>query len=186
MIDKFETMLKNMDTTYKMFLLKHLIVEVSKGSECFSFFELACGIVASAWDIINIKAKKFTHHDKLFDIFTDIYYKKDGIDNYSSFEEVYNYLLDCKHSDVIKQLNNIVAYAPYRLIIDENLSILIKGVPDKKKNSIIEQYSKNNIDSFYVISNKNIKIRKQYVDYIRLNSRMLTKWINSKIDEELR
>ena len=186
MFEYYSSLIRNRDTSYKVFLLKFIFQSVYRNKYNFTFKELSCGIVSSAWDFINEKGKRFTYHDRLYDLFEYIIDEENNIDNYASQIDVYNYLYESKDSETIKRLKSIVAYVPYRLLVDDKLMPILRGKTDRKKNMIIEQYTHVSEDTMYYISEKKIFLRDRYILDIKNNYFALINWINNIVITELR
>lgn len=185
MIEYYSSILKNRDTSYKIFLLKYLFTSVTVDIYKFTFKELACGIVSCAWDSINDKGKAFSYHDKLYELFMYIIENYGIIDNYSSCNEVFNFLFSCTDKVILKYLNNLVVYVPYRLLVDENLANILKGEVDRKKNDIIIEYSQRCLDTIYYFEDQKIILRNEYIENITKRRSYLLNWINEIIKKEL-
>ena len=87
--------------------------------------------------------------------------------------------------EIKKRLNNLVAYVPYRLIIDSNISPILTGQTDAKKNKIIMKYTHRSDDTLYMIDKKHIYVRNKYIQDIKSNYFNLMNWINDVIKKEL-
>lgn len=185
MFEYYKSLIQKCDTSYKLFLLKFLFEEVSNGKKEFSFYELGCGIISTAWDYINDRACRFSFHDRLYDLFIDLIRKQEVIDNYSSKEDVYKYLIKIDNAAIKRKINNLVNYVPYRLIVDNEISFLLKGQIDRKKNKIIEKISNEDINTMYSINNRSIYVRNKYSDDIKRNRILLVDWINKEIKNKV-
>ncbi len=186
MIEYYSQLIKNRDTSYKLFMMKYLFESIYKNKTSFSFKEISCGIVSFSWNVINDKAERFTFHDKLIDLFEYINDNYDSVDNYSSQNEVYDFLINSTDKFIKKSLSNIVAYVPYRLLIDNEVAKILSGQIDRKKNGIIAEYSIRNADCLYSINGKNIIVRDAYIRDVKNNYFYLNNWIDEIIKKELR
>lgn len=179
----FSNYLYKANTSYKFFLLYFLFDKINYKKRDFTFRELSCGIIAYSWKTLNEHNAPLNKNDKLFDLMVSAYSNFSDLTPYSSNNEVYDYFYNCNISSINKKIYSLGLYAPYRLLVDNNLSKIIKNADDWKKNKLISDYSKNNNDCFYLIDHDTIIINTDYIEYISCNRNQLLLWIQNKILE---
>lgn len=181
LMDELLFTLKKCNTSYKLFLLKYLVLNISDEKSDFDFDELCKGMLAESWEYIETKASKFTKNDKLLALAREVCESSQGeLSFYSSKTEVERYLKK-DNGEVIRMIRPLCRYAPYRLDINEQLDEFLRNKLDSEKNGIIQEMS-HKYDLFYEIWDKRITINRNYLLFIKNNRNKILDVINGEVE----
>lgn len=170
-IEIIEDMLNHRNTSYKLFLMKYLVENISKNKTVFSFKELSCGIVAMAWGYYETYYERFTKNDRIYDLVQYVLSLNVNITIYSSSKDVFEFLLESSDKEIIRRLRQLSMCAPYRLLLPFIKEFKLNSLTWDKQNEKIEELSQQ-YEMFYVIHGKEIMISDIWVKYI-CNNRLL-------------
>lgn len=170
-IETIEDMLKHRNTSYKLFLMKYLIENISKDKARFSFKELSCGIVAMAWSYYETNYERFTKTDRIYDLVQYVLSLNGDITIYSSYDDVFKFLLESSDKEIICRLRQMSMCAPYRLLLPFVKDFKLNSLTWDRQNKKIEELSQQ-YEMFYVINGKEIIISDKWLKYI-CNNRLL-------------
>lgn len=175
---------KNLLNSYKLYFLKAILVNTSLHKKEFSFSQMSCWMVAYSFNDVCRLKHRIRYLDKLFDVAVLAIEEEDLMES-SSVAEVYMTLEKTTNTKLKKELKELCNYVPFRL-----LSYLwqteLKGKTDREKNRLIEQFSQSDDRNMYSIftiskSQKEIEIRRVWIDFIIDNREELLKWIDQEI-----
>lgn len=176
---------RNLMNSYKLYFLKVLIVNVSSDKEEFSFYEIACWMCAYSFANVCALGTRIRPLDKLYDVAV-LLIEMENLMESSKISEVYDAALTAKSKEVIKAIDSLCNYVPYRL-----LAYLwpkeLRGKTDKQKNQFIKELSQNESKCVYSIvllsqNLKGIKINSDWIVFFVANRERLISWIDQKID----
>ena len=189
MIDIYiETILKmisNRNTSYKLFLMKYLIKNISGDKTLFSFKELSCGMVSESWQHYEYNYFRYTKNDRIFDLIQYAIESSSQITIYSSNKQVFDFLWNSDDKNIIRMLKRLTSVVQYRLLVPFIDSIELTGLKWNKQNKYIKEKSKI-IDMFYTINEDSILVNSDWVKYICLNREIIIKTVEGIIDDEYR
>ena len=174
---------KIMSASYKAFWLRAILKEVQADNYEIPFKKLVCQMVAFAWYPISAYKLYFGACDNLAKVVNYISQKENFNSNYSE-KDLFNYLMNSSDKTIIKMLKDLTYNVPYRF-----LSPFFKNeVKGKKSNveKIIEELSVTDKDCVYEIrtdesGEKYIKIKKQWINYLKYNYAILNDWTSYKL-----
>ncbi|MDE6433415.1 MAG: hypothetical protein K2L07_04225 [Lachnospiraceae bacterium] len=143
------TATKNLMNSYKLYFLKALIVNAANNMNQFSFYDMACWMCAYSFsDVCNLGAR-IRPLDRLYDVALLLIERENLLES-SKISEVYVAAAATKSKQVIRNINSLCNYVPYRL-----LAYLwpreLKGKTDKQKNQFIEEQAQNENRCIYSI-----------------------------------
>lgn len=176
---------KNLMNSYKLYLLKTLIVNVSNEKTEFSFYELASWMSAYSFGDVCQLNGRIRPLDKLYDIAVKLIEEEDLYQS-ASVGEIFDAAYQTENISLRKAVKDLCNYAPYRLMA-YIWSAELKGRTDAQKNRLIEELSKSgerNIYAIYTISarDKKIEVKADWAKYISSHRKNLLIWINQKIE----
>ncbi len=175
----------NLMNSYKLFMLKALLSNCSPEKREFSFYELACWMIAYSFSTVCRLGKRIRHFDKLYDMAILLIDEEDLLMNTKVYD-IYETAFSSESSLVKKNSLSLTNYVPYRLLAYRWYEEL-KGKTDAEKNSLIVELSNIDDDSFYRIiregKEKSIVVNEKWADYIRLNRPTLLQWIDDKTNQ---
>lgn len=176
-IETFENMLKNRNTSYKLFLMKYLLDNISENKINFSFRELSCGLVSHAWEYYETNYERFTKNDRIYDLVQYILSQYPNITIYSSVKDVLEFLLESSDREINIRLKQLSACAPYRLLFPFVKEYNLSSLPWDKQNKKIEELSQQ-YEMFYEIHGKEIKINNKWLRFICCNRLLVCQRLN--------
>ena len=175
---------QNLMNSYKLYFLKALLNNVSTERNTFSFYELACWMVAFSFSDVCALQHRIRPLDRLYDV-SIMTIELENIMESSRPIEVYETLINTNHKSLRKEVLALCNYVPYRLLAYLWMNEL-KGKTDKQKNIIIQEWSGSENGNIYSISSnsdgkKTISVFRDWVLFISANRHELLLWIDSKI-----
>lgn len=175
---------KYLMNSYKLYFLKAILVNTSPHQKVFSFKQMACWMVAYAFDDVCRLKQRIRPLDKLFDVAVLAIEEEDLMES-SSVAKVCMTLEKTTNTKLKKELGSLCYYVPYRLLA-YLWQAELKGKTDREKNLLIEQLSQSDNRNIYSIfsvskSQKEIEIREEWINYIINNRETLLKWIDQEI-----
>lgn len=176
-------MVSNRNTSYKLFLMKYLISNISEQKVDFSFKELSCGIVSESWKYYEYYYNRFTKNDRIFDLIQYSIDLNQEISIYSGKKQVFDFLWNNEDKKVINMLNRLVAMVQYRLLIPFVDHHELRGLAWINQNKRIEELSQND-EMFYEIKEKRIIINSKWMKYIISNREFILKNLEGIISNE--
>lgn len=174
-------MIDYLTTSYKLYWLYGIIIEVESGKQELTFREIVIRMITCCW----YSLLKFKLHlgnvDKLYDLVTFI------ADRYNlspelSEGELYKFLEALDDPNVNRRISEFYKYVPYRLL-QPFFSKELYNQKDYKKNGIIETCALKSDVVFYKIftAEQKIVMNSNWVDYIIKNQAIINGWIQSKL-----
>ena len=102
-----------------------------------------------------------------------------GLSKNSSKKDIIRIIETTEDRNIIKMITDFRKYVPYRFLTTfiPNLS----GVPDHKRNAIIEEASRNILDIPYSIAGTTAVIDLRWLEYFYINNAILTGWAKLKL-----
>lgn len=184
--DELEEMIcgKNLMNSYKLYLLKTLIVNTSNIKRGFDFKEMSAWMCAYSFEDVCRIGKRIRPLDKLYDSAV-LLIERENLMQSAGIAEVYDAAIGTNDKDVERVIKSLCNYVPYRL-----LAYLwpgeLKVKTDRQKNEIIEGLSRTEercMYSIYSISRdkKRIEMNLEWANYIVSNRKRLISWIDQKI-----
>ena len=175
----------NLMNSYKLFMLKALLSNCSPEKSEFSFYELACWMIAYSFSTVCRLGKRIRHFDKLYDMAILLINEEDILMS-SKVYDIYETALFSKSSLVRRSILSLTNYVPYRSLAYKWYEEL-KGKTDAEKNNLIVEFSNIDDDSFYRIirvgKERSIVVNEKWADYIKLNRTTLLQWIDDKTNQ---
>lgn len=196
-VNKFEQMLENKASSYKLFWFWGILDEIEKvynysvthSSEpvtlSFSFETVIHHMIKRAWYPVLEYHLNFGASDQLANVvhlINNIY----QFGHAPKKEQLSSALLRIEDRNVKAAIMHLADYVPYRLIApffrDE-----LRNIPDKKKNYLIMDLSWSKEDVFYQIDSekKRIRLSKFWYDYITTNLPLVKGWLNHRLIDYL-
>lgn len=177
---------KNLMNSYKLYLLKSIILNVTKEKKEFDFYQLACFMCAYSFEDVCLIKRRIRHLDKLYDIAVELI-EKENLYQSARVEEVFDSAYNTENKGLRKKIGALCNYVPYRLLA-YNWPAELKGKNDAQRNRIIEELSRSEKRNIYAIftimtKNKRIEVREEWAKYIYENRSFLARWINEKIQK---
>ncbi len=184
----FEKMLDQgiMAASYKAFWLKGIIEEIIHlDRDVIPFEAIINRMIVNAWFPIVKYRLSFGYSDKLGETIDYI----NGTYGYGSEIKKKKLFRELEFSEVLMQdahlrklKNNFFNLVPYRLI-SPFFKEELRGLPDSKKNRIIEERSAVSESCFYRVSRKDrcIYVRRDWMDYIQENQSLILGWLQHKL-----
>ena len=80
---------KNLMNSYKLYLLKAIIMNVTKEKKQFDFYQLACFMCAYSFEDVCLIKRRIRHLDKLYDIAVELI-EKENLYQSADSEEVFD------------------------------------------------------------------------------------------------
>lgn len=170
--------------SYKLYFLKALLNNVSVEQSVFSFYELACWMVAFSFSDVCALQHRIRPLDRLYDV-SIMTIELENIMESSKPIEVYETLINTNNKGLRKEVLALCNYVPYRLLAYLWMNEL-KGKTDKQKNFTIQEWSGSESGNIYSISTgsddgKVIRVFRDWAVFISANRQELLLWIDSKI-----
>lgn len=177
---------KNLMNSYKLYLLKTLIINVSKEKTEFSFYELASWMCAYSFEDVCLLNGRIRHLDKLYDIAVKLI-KNENIYQSARVREVFDAAYKTENKKLRNEINDLCNYAPYRLLA-YIWPAELKGKTDSQKNHLIEEFSINEERNMYAIfrisaKEKRIEVKEEWAKYITDHRNNLLIWIDYRIQK---
>lgn len=182
-IETVRKMIANRNTSYKLFLMKYLALEISLSKTVFSFKELACGMVSEAWEYYEQNFYRFTKNDRIFDLVEYSLGKSDEITIYTHKRQVFDFLWNNTDKYIIKMLKSLVAMVQFRLLVPFVDSKELSGLTWDAQNKRIRELSQS-IDMFYTINSDFITINNDWVKFVSLEREIIIKTVEGIIADE--
>lgn len=184
----FEKMLDQgiMAASYKAFWLKGIIEEVIHNDRSEIPFEAIVNrMIVNAWFPIVKYRLSFGYSDKLgetIDYINKSYGYGSEIKKEQLFKELEFSEKLMQDKALQKRKKNFYNLVPYRLL-SPFFKQELRGLPDSKRNRVIEELSGKNATCFYSVSlsKKSITIRDEWMDYIRANQSLILGWLQHKL-----
>lgn len=176
-------MLTNRNTSYKLFLMKYLVSNISFSKTVFSFKELACGMVSEAWEYYEQNFYRFTKNDRIFDLVEYSLGISDQITIYTHKRQVFDFLWNCTDKYIIKMLKSLVTMVQFRLLVPFVDSKELSGLTWDAQNKRIKELSQS-IDMFYTINSDFITINNDWVKFVCLEREIIIKTVEGIIADE--
>lgn len=176
-------MLTNRNTSYKLFLMKYLVSNISFSKTVFSFKELACGMVSEAWEYYEQNFYRFTKNDRIFDLVEYSLGISDQITIYTHKRQVFDFLWNCTDKYIIKMLKSLVAMVQFRLLVPFVDSKELSGLTWDAQNKRIKELSQS-IDMFYTINSDFITINNDWVKFVCLEREIIINTVEGIIADE--
>jgi hypothetical protein len=176
-----EQMIGNLTTSYKIYWLYGVIIEIERGKQEISFKEIVSRMITNCW----YSLLKFKLHlgvvDQLYNLVIFIAYKF-NIEPDIHEEELYDRLQSISDIDVNRKMAELYKYVPYRLL-QPFFSSELYNQQDYKKNRITESCALKTDDVFYKIytAENKIIVNPDWADYIIKNQAIINGWIHSKL-----
>lgn len=164
-IETIEKMLSHRNTSYKLFLMKYLLENISENKIVFDFNELSCGIVAMAWPYYETYYERFTKNDRIYDLVQYVLSLNLSVSIYSPFKDVFEFLINSSDKEIVRRLKQMAMCAPYRLLLPFIKNVNLRNLTWDKQNKKIEELS-HEYEMFYTINGKEITINDDWVKYI--------------------
>lgn len=177
---------KNLMNSYKLYLLKTIIINCSKEKTEFSFYELASWMCAYSFEDVCLLNGRIRPLDKLYDIAVRLI-EEENIYQSANVAEVYDAAFNTENKSLKKEIKDLCNYVPYRLLA-YIWTAELKGKTDSQKNQMIEEFSRSserNIYAIFTISakDKKIDIKDEWSNYITNHRKNLLVWVNHRIEE---
>ena len=182
-IETVRKMIANRNTSYKLFLMKYLALEISLSKTVFSFKKLACGMVSEAWEYYEQNFYRFTKNDRIFDLVEYSLGKSDEITIYTHKRQVFDFLWNNTDKYIIKMLKSLVAMVQFRLLVPFVDSKELSGLTWDAQNKRIRELSQS-IDMFYTINSDFITINNDWVKFVSLEREIIIKTVEGIIADE--
>ncbi|MBD5583497.1 MAG: hypothetical protein HDQ88_00195 [Clostridia bacterium] len=176
-IETIENMLAPRNTSYKLFLMKYLVENISEQKSVFSFKELSCGIVAMAWEYYEKYYERFTKNDRIYDLIQYALSLNIHISIYSSNQDVFEFLINSSDKEIISRLRQMSACAPYRLLFPFVKEFKLNNLTWDKQNQKIEELSQH-YEMFYEIRCKEIFVHTKWIKFICDNRLLASQRVN--------
>lgn len=176
---------KNLMNSYKLYLLKTLIVNVSKEKTEFWFYELASWMCAYSFEDVCQLNGRIRSLDKLYDVAVKLI-EEENLYQSASVGEIFDAAYQTKNQSLRKAVKDLCNYVPYRLLA-YIWPVELKGKTDAQKNKLIEAFSKNGERNIYVIytisaRDKKVEVKEDWAQYISSHRKNLLLWIDQKIE----
>jgi hypothetical protein len=171
-----------MTNSYKIFCLKSIIEFANNDQLSFSFSDLQAQMIVSGWSYAKA-GYNFGVSDKIPLVVKSICSRnRDILSHREKLDLIYTFYSDEKNA----KSHTLLRYVQYRLL-SPFFDNEIKGVPDQKKNKLIEVLSKNSGETIYSIDgeNKLLILNKEWTRYLRSNYLIVSGWMENKINQFL-
>jgi len=175
--------LTNRNTSYKLFLMKYSILNITLSKTVFSFKELSCGIVSEPWQYYEYNFYRFKKNDRIFDFVEYTIEKRDQITTYTQKRQVFDFLWNSTDKYIIKMLKSLVAMVQFRLLVPFVDSKELIGLTWDAQNKRITELSQS-IDMFYTVNSDFITINNDWVKFICLERELIIKTVEGIIADE--
>ena len=182
-IEAIVKMVSNRNTSYKLFLMKYLVYNISEHKTVFSFKELSCGMVSESWKYYEHYYNRFTKNDRIFNLIQYSIDSNPEISIYSSKNQVFDFLWNNNDKQVVNMLKNLVVMVQYRLLVPFIESYELNGLTWNAQNKRIKELSRS-YEMFYVINEKCIVVNPKWVRYISLNRKLILETLEGIISDE--
>ncbi len=94
-------------------------------------------------------------------------------------KEIVELLENSADSKIIEIIHSFSKYVPYRFLT--TFIPKLNGIPDHKRNSVIEEASKTTPDIPYAISGKTCVMDLKWLEYLYLNNSIIKGWVQYKL-----
>jgi hypothetical protein len=171
-----------MTNSYKIFCLKSIIEFANNDQLSFSFSDLQAQMIVNGWSYAKA-GYNFGVSDKIPLVVKSICSRnKDILSHREKLDLIYTFYSDEKNA----KSHTLLRYVQYRLL-SPFFDNEIKGVPDQRKNKLIEMFSNNSDVCFYCIDSENQKLslNKDWAIYLKKNYLIVSGWIENKINQFL-
>lgn len=171
-----------MTNSYKIFCLKSIIEFANNDQLSFSFSDLQAQMIVNGWSYAKA-GYNFGVSDKIPLVVKSICSRnRDILSHREKLDLIYTFYSDEKNA----KSHTLLRYVQYRLL-SPFFDNEIKGVPDHKKNKLIEVLSKNSGETIYSIDgeNKLLILNKEWTRYLRSNYLIVSGWMENKINQFL-
>lgn len=171
-----------MTNSYKIFCLKSIIEFANNDQLSFSFSDLQAQMIVNGWSYAKA-GYNFGVSDKIPLVVKSICSSNKVILSHrEKLDQIYNFYSDEKN---VKS-HTLIRYVQYRLL-SPFFDNEIKGVPDQKKNRLIEMLSHNSDICIYSIDGEScqLSLNKEWMRYLKSNYLIVNGWIENKINQYL-
>lgn len=176
-------MINNRNTSYKLFLMRYLLICVSKDKTRFSFRELSCGMVSEAWKYYEGCYERYTKNDRIFDLVQYIVDSYNDLTVFSSKKVVFDFLMKSNDEQIVSRLTKLMSMVQYRLLVPFVDIEELNGLSWNAQNKKIMQLSCKQA-MFYQIQDKNILINQEWINFLSSCREILIKTVDNVIVDE--
>lgn len=184
-----EGMLKNLSSSYKLFWLKGIFLEVIKGRRVLEYKRIVARMIAAAWYPVVYYRLNLGYNDQLASAVLYLYEKQ-----YIPREAKEDYIVEviCSGTDqkLLKMIRDFTNLVPYRLIRPfyhreiEAQKKYDTGFYDGQINGFIEQCNKNDQNNaLYIMDRENntLTVSEKWAAYMTTNAAVVEGWLNYRI-----
>lgn len=171
-----------MTNSYKIFCLKSIIEFANNDQLSFSFSDLQAQMIVNGWSYAKA-GYNFGVSDKIPLVVKSICSKNTNI---LSHREKLDLIYIFYSNDKNARSHTLLRYVQYRLL-SPFFDNVIKGVPDQRKNKLIEMFSNNSEVCIYSIDSEDqrLSLNKDWAIYLKKNYLIVSGWMENKINQFL-
>jgi len=179
--NRLEQMIEYLTTSYKLYWLYGILIEIERGKQEITFREIVTRMVTCCW----YSLLKFKLHlgavDKLYNLVVFIA-NRFNLSSDMPEEELYDFLQGLNDLDVDRRMTEFYKYVPYRLL-QPFFSGELYCQQDYKKNGIIEACAIRSGEVFYKVytADRKILVSPDWASYIVRNQAIINGWMHSKL-----